>query len=115
MMFSSTSFAKWTKVATGVDGRTYYVDFERIRKVDGYVYWWELGDYLAPTKKGTLSVKAYAQGDCKAFRTKHLSFYFFKEQLGGGTGQSHNIENPEWNYPPPNSPMESILKKVCNR
>ena len=27
-----------------------YVDFERIRKVDGYVFYWQLGDFLEPAE-----------------------------------------------------------------
>ena len=115
-MFSFTSFAEWVKVTKGMDGRTYYVDFDRIRKHDGYVYWWELGDFLKPSKQGILSVKAYVQGDCKLFRVQYLSLYFHKEPFGGGTIDTYSIvENPVWNYPPPNTPMESILKQVCNR
>ena len=39
MMFSFPSYAKWTKVSKNVSGDTFYVDFERIRKVYGYVYY----------------------------------------------------------------------------
>jgi hypothetical protein len=39
LMFSSTSFADWTKVSSSGGGaNTFYVDFERIRKHGGYVY-----------------------------------------------------------------------------
>ena len=37
-MFASRSYAEWTKVGEIPDGTTFYVDFERIRKHDGYVY-----------------------------------------------------------------------------
>ena len=37
--FSSPSFAEWTKIGENVYGTTFYVDFTRIRKHDGYVYW----------------------------------------------------------------------------
>ncbi len=96
-------------------GNTFYVDFERIRKHDGFVYWWELGDYLKPSPNGYLSGKVYKQGDCKLFRLKTLSGSFHKEPMGGGTGDSHSPKNPEWKYPPPNSSMETILKSVCSR
>ena len=72
------------------DGNTYYVDFDRIIKVDGYVYYWFLGDYLKPTKLGILSFRVYSQGDCKLFRFKSLSYSFHKEPMGGGTGQIDN-------------------------
>ena len=112
MMFSSPSYAEWTKIGVDVkSGDTYYADFDRIRKVGGYVYFWVLTDYLKP-KLGDLSVKVYNQGDCKLFRGKPLSFYSYKEPMGGGTG-NHYTPPDEWTYPPPNSPMEHTLKKVC--
>ena len=114
VMFSSTSFGEWTAVGENVDGTIFYVDFERIRKHDGYVYWWRLLDYLKP-EDGDLSYKIYQQGDCKLFLIKSLSGVAHKEPMGGGTGYDHySPENPKWHYPPPNSVDESILQSVCS-
>ena len=52
VMFSSPSYAKWTKVSENVDGDILYVDFERIRKHGGYVYYWRLRDGLKPSPVG---------------------------------------------------------------
>ena len=98
VMFSSASFAEWTKVSTNVKGNTLYMDFERIRKHDGYVYWWVLTDLLKPTKSGTFSYKAYSQGDCKLFRFKDLSFYFYKGPMGKGTGRIDNNPEPKAHF-----------------
>ena len=84
VMFSSTSFAEWTKVDETKNGDTFYVDFERIRKHDGYVYWWELGDYLKPNSAGNLSGELYFQGDCTLFRFKVLSDIYYKGQMVNG-------------------------------
>ena len=116
VMFSpSTSFAGWKKVSENVDGDTFYVDFERIRKHDGYVYYWELMDLLKPTKEtGYWSVKTYIQGDCKKFRLKWLSMSFHKGPMGGGeTSEIDNTPDKEWRYPPPDSVSEYVLKTVC--
>ena len=115
LMFSSTSSAEWTEVAV-TSGDTFYVDFERTRKHDGYVYFWELIDFLKPLH-GTLSAKRYFQGDCKLFRSRDLSFSFHKEPMGGGTGQvlEPKGEQANWIYPTPNSVNETILKKICSR
>ena len=75
-LLSTPVFADWTKVDENVVGDTFYVDFERIRKHGGYVYWWYLTDYLKPTQPGHLSSKVYNQGDCKSFRRKGLSYSF---------------------------------------
>ena len=114
-MLSSTSFAEWTKVITGDSGRIFYLDFERVRKHDGSVYWWELSDYLKPDKYGDMSVKVYKEGDCKLFRYKTLSFSFHKEPMGYGTGDVQDVAKKGWRYPPPMSVSETTLKAVCSR
>ena len=114
LMFSpSTSFAEWKKVGENVGGTTFYVDFESIKKHDGYVYYWYLSDYLKPTKFGHLSAKTYNQGDCKLFRFKRLSYSFHKEPMGGGTGEIDNTPDKDWRYPTPDSAGEYVLKTVC--
>ena len=114
-MFSTPSYAKWEKVTEGVDGVTFYVDFGRMRKHDGFVYWWELQDLIKPDEDGDLSYKNYRQGDCKLFRYKTLSFSYHKEPMGGGTGDVHEPVKKGWKYPPPNSSIEAILKSICSR
>ena len=115
VMFSSPSYAEWTKVGISVKGNTFYVDFERIRKQGGFVYFWVLSDYLKPWESGILSTKSYYQGDCMLFRFKILSGSFHKEPMGGGTGKIDKSPDKEWRYPPPNSSVEGILKEVCSR
>ena len=100
-------------MSENADGYTFYVDFERIRKHGGYVYWWDLKDNLKPTDYGDLSAKVYKQGDCKLLRLKNLSFSFHKEPMGGGTGLFDNKPDKEWKYPSPNSSIEIVLKSVC--
>ena len=117
IIFSSTSYAGWTKLGKNVDGDTFYVDFKRIRKHAGYVYFWYLNNYFKPNKYGIFSSKIYQQGDCKIFRVKYLSGSFHKEPMGGGTAET--IPVPEslkgWRNPRPNSRMELTLKAVCSR
>ena len=113
---SSPSYAEWTKLlGTSSIGDTFYVDYERIRKYDGFVYYWRLTDFLLPNEIGDLSGKSYNQGDCKLFRFKILSCIFYTELMGRGSGRSETAKNPEWNYPPPNSINELMLKQVCSR
>ena len=114
-LLSTPVFADWTKVDVSLSGNTHYVDFERIRKHGGYVYFWDLQDNLKPTDYGDLSAKTHKQGDCKLFRYKFLSGVFYEEPMGRGVGHSPPVpeEFKDWKYPPPNSSGESILKSVC--
>ena len=117
VMFSSTSFAEWTKVGENVSGSAFYLDFERIRKVDGFVYFWRLSDLLKPDPDGDLSYKTYSQGDCKLFRFKSLSSSFHKEPMGGGTSfvPFNYIWYEDWKYPGNTLDGTYILKSVCSR
>ena len=116
LMFSSPSYAEWTKVSTTVEGDTFYVDFERIRKHDGYVYWWGVSNLLKPDKDGDLSYKLYHQGDCELFRFKFLSASTHKISMGEGKSYALADEpQGKWEYPRPNSVSEDILKSVCSR
>jgi hypothetical protein len=114
LVFSSPSYAGWTKVDS-VGGDTHYVDLDRIRKHDGYVYYWWLGDLLKPIVGKYFSIKSYVQGDCKVFRYKSLSQTLYIEPMGNGTSPfSSNTPEEEWLYPEPDSSGEFILKFVCS-
>ena len=116
MMFSSPSFAEWTKVSKNERGDTHYVDFERVRKVDGYVYFWVMNDYLKPiTDMKLLSSKTYREVDCKSFGFKNLSYVYHKESMGRDNGESSEAVNKNWRYPQPNTIDEYLVKLVCSR
>ena len=112
---STNSYAEWTKMVD--DGtKTFYLDFNRIRKVDGYFYYWILIDIYDP-KKEFLSVKNLHQGDCKLFRWKALQSTTYNQQMGGGNvinTQDFQGTDLYWYYPLPDSSGEYLLNKVCN-
>ena len=115
LMFTATSFAEWTKVSENVDGDTFHVDFETIKKGGGYVYYWRLTDSIKPTEDGDLSSKTYDEVDCGSPRKyRGLSHLFYRESMGkGSTSNTINPKEPEWSYPFPDSVSESTLGLVC--
>ena len=111
-MFSSPSYAEWRIVSPPGSKNIFHLDFDSIRKVDGYVYFWVMLNLLEPTKLGTLSVVSYKKGDCKLLRYQDLTVYFHTEPMGKGTGT--NLKPPiKWTASPPNTPAESYLKLAC--
>jgi hypothetical protein len=112
--FNTPVLAEWTEVGEGVGGNIYYVDFEGVRERNGSVFYWVLQDHLRPDEYGSFSASAYYQGDCGLFRYQTLSTTFFDEPMGQGKGIRQNSRGG-WDYPPPESMMESILQKVCGR
>ena len=115
VVFSSQSNAEWTRVGNSDIGDVFYVDFERLRKHDGYVYGWSMNDLILGTSHGDMSFAKYQQSDCTLFRFKNLSYAFYQEPMGEGTPKVENSSDDSWKYPLPNSVDEIILKQMCSR
>ena len=75
-----------------------FIYTDTIKEHEGYVYWWELTDYLKPLPWGDMSAKTYVQGDCEVIRFKTLSYIFYKEPMGRGSGD-RTPTTDEWTYP----------------
>jgi hypothetical protein len=113
LMFSATSFARWTNIIRNHGGTTFYLDVLRIAKNDRYVYFWELIDYLKPTENGVLSHQVFAQGDCKLIKKRTVSFSSYKKPMGAGNGIPYEPKNSKWVKPSPGSAMETMVKSAC--
>ena len=113
--FASPVFAGWTEVVTGVTGDTYYIDYDTVKENNGYVYYWELQDRLKPTETGMLSAKVLREVDCDIPRKfKYLSWIFYKQPMGGGSGDTETASSDEWNYPSPNTVAETMINAACD-
>ena len=119
MMLPSTTFAEWTKRAfINADGGkvTFYLDYERIRKHAGYVYYWTLVDHSTRSVGGYMSALDYWRGDCELFRVKNMVHRQYSGQMGRGDNLATiDEEDADWTYPPPNSPNEMLLEDACAR
>ena len=116
VMFSSPSYAEWTKVETDLLGNEWFVDFSRIRKHNGDVYYWQVMDYLMPSPNGVLSASNYKQANCSVFRFKNLVDQYYKTPMATGVPDTANSTGDEdWTYPKPNSMAEAVLTAVCDR
>ena len=114
LFLSTPCFGEWKKITTNLIGNTYYLDYETIKKVDGFHYIWMLSDYIKPTKFGDLSVKVYFQVDCKLFRFKILNDIYHTGPMGTGEISTMGTEpGKEWVYPSPGSVKEVLFKDVC--
>ena len=113
LTFSTTSFARWTNIIRDHTGTTFYLDVLRIAKNDRYVYFWELIDYLEPTKNGVFSYQVFAQGDCKLIKKRTVSFSSHKEPMGAGNGIPYEPKSSKWIKPSSSSAMEVVVKSAC--
>ena len=113
MLISFNSYSEWTKLNVS-GGDDFYIDIGKMKEYKGYVYWWTLRDFLEPSPWGTMSEKVYRQGDCGVVRYKDLSYIFYKQPMGEGSGDSSNL-NLGWEYPDSTTKGAGILLDyVCN-
>ncbi|MDC6484688.1 hypothetical protein PQZ09_01980 [Methylophilaceae bacterium] len=115
VIFSSTSYAEWTQVQKSEDEYVFFIDYETIRKENGFSYYWYLTNFPKPNKKTELSAVTLVQADCQLFRYKTLSQTYYKKSMGeGNPSRSLNAEeNVKWTYALPKTVNTSILKLVC--
>ena len=113
ILISFNSYGEWEKVTKNVSGSTYYIDMDTIKEHNGYVYDWELTDYLKPDGNGIMSAKLYKQSDCGVNREKHLLLVGYEQPMGEGSGKTMTPPD-EWVYPTPDSVGGIMLKYACD-
>jgi hypothetical protein len=114
MMFSSISYAEWTFV-TETSRTKFYVDFSRVEKNNGRVYYWELIDYDKPDKWKDLSAKTLYEADCNIPRKiRPLNRSYYNQSMARGPYSKLDTETREWVHPFPGSAYETIMKSVCS-
>jgi hypothetical protein len=89
------------------------MDYERIKKNNGYHYFYLLMDLSEPDRDGDLSYSLYQKIDCSENRLQNLSEFYYTQPMGQGNLTSNNVTNPKWEYPPPGSMMQTMLEEVC--
>ena len=113
--FASPVFAGWTEASKSVDGDTWYIDYDTVKENNGYVYYWRLSNYLKPDQFGDLSAKVLREADCDIPRkSRALSGIFYKQPMGGGSGDTETASSDEWNYQSPDSVGEIMTNAACD-
>ena len=112
-LFPSTSLGGWGFVTFTSDDNKFYVDYDRIREKNGYVYFWSKTEFKNKFMDKYLSSLEYKMGDCELFRVKFLDITLYTGNMLVGDSK---IITPEgkWHYANPNSNLERILKSVCD-
>ena len=106
------SFSQWSALTTSELGNSLFIDYERIKQANGYVYWWSLFDYLEPVN-GVFSAASYNEGDCDLLRFRTLQSVFYYQPMGRGRSFQSSSGITAWGYPPPESLVEISILAAC--
>ena len=115
ILISFNSYGEWTKIGSVDNEKTiFYIDYQTIRVVDNYVYWWEMNSSSIPNESGFRSTQILRQGDCQLFRDKPITYVYFIKAMGNGNFDYESTpKNPDWFFPYPGSISQMILNSVC--
>ena len=120
LILSFSSFG-YVKVNEDISDNSYYIDFTTVKKVDDYVFWWEMRDDIQVNDAGFLSSQTYYKGDCNLSRRTINALYRYTENKGFGDSKDmsrNGLLNFEeilgWTYPPPDSVGYDNLQIVCS-
>ena len=115
ILISFNSYGEWTLISKTERGDSFFVDLETINKQNGYVYYWELVDYVIPIQDIAYSSKNYIVTDCNLLGFKYLQDIYYSEPMGKGSiVHSSNIPDTEWRFNSPESTGVAELKRVCD-
>ena len=99
----------WVRVATKAN---LFVDTDSIRKASGFVYYWQITNYLEPLH-GDLSSKIYIKLNCDSLGYMYLKIETYDSHMGKGKLTSSFTPQPKWDYFASGSPGDIIAKQVC--
>ena len=90
-----------------------YVDNDSFRRVEKYLYHWELRNLFEP-EKGVLSIKAYTKLDCESLSFRILKIEIYDSHFGKGKLlDSFNPEEQGERYRPPRSTDLGMYRVWC--
>ena len=118
LLLSLNSYGEWTKISENDDGDYYFIDFDKVKFVDGSVYWWDMYDavesyYYVNEDELYFSEQSYTQGDCEINRFKVLSTTYYSKPMGEDLSFYWNEPEPQWDYFPPDTIGEYEFELVC--
>ena len=113
ILISFNSYGEWTKVSS-YEGNDFYIDYDSIKKNNGYVYYWQLLGYVKPTDFGDLSSISLYEVDCKIpYKERRIAASYYTLPMGKGTPSTTDNTTYEWDYGAPGSMRELLLDIIC--
>ena len=112
---------KWTDKVTTSDKHTeFYIDKNSIKRINNYVYYWALGNYLKFDLGEDRDIKSaitFNRIDCNDMGYQIIIMSLYGNHMGRGTILNHFID-PDTEEEKRFSPIDSVgyerHKKLCN-
>ena len=111
----------WTDKMKTIDEDTeFYIDKKSIRRVENYVYYWSLANYLKYKEGDSADIKSvisFHRIDCNDMGYQIILMSFYGKYMGRGENLTHFIDpdtEEEKRFHPKDSVSYSRHEKLCN-
>ena len=111
----------WTdKMKTINEDSEFYIDKKSIRRVENYVYYWSLANYLKYQEGENTDIKSvisFHRIDCNDMGYQIILMSFYGKYMGRGENLTHFIDpdtEEEKRFHPKDSVSYSRHEKLCN-
>jgi len=119
LFISFNSFGEWSFVAKGkID--EFYVDFDKLSKKGGNVYFWQLTNFPSPPYHKGKSEVILLEVNCNPpIKQRERAIYWYESPMGQGSpitneGIANRLTNiGPWEYDIPGSIGEELSRVVC--
>ena len=113
ILFSINGFGFNWKMVAGSLTNDHYVDDDSIKKHNGLVYYWMLGDFFELFKDGTNSKIHRFKVNCVEEKQTWLKTISYSQSMGRGRILHDGTPNVIL-YPNPNTIRYNLMKFACN-
>ena len=105
--------ADWTAVSANHHAK-FFVNEKSIKRENGYIYYWDMGNLLGPIGEGIVSISSFNKVNCEEFLVKTLKTSFHKTPMANDKTEILTATKPAWKQPPSGSASAKIAKFVCD-
>lgn len=109
----ASALAEWTRLGEGMNASNYYIDVQGIRKDGNLSKVWLIQNLKQRDTSGEMSVLTLKEYDCNEERHRTLAISTHSEVMATGVTLLNGNPKGDWQYIPPKSVAEFILKIVC--
>ena len=113
VLVTGSAWSEWVKVGESINGSSFYIDLETIRKDGNQRKVWSVRDFKQRDNNGQMSSRSRDEFDCKGERQRMLSLTTHDEPMTRGKTLLSGQVNGDWADIPPGTVVETILKIVC--
>ena len=109
-------FGGWSEVARNIENTRYFLDFEKMQRVEPYTYAWLLVNYLEPDQSGDISEVHYIKVHCGDVVYRTLKVLRFGGPMGLGNVTENFVPSNslDWISAKEGTAREAVIRNACD-